>query len=697
MIYKHVSSYWWNRDDEDTGGKIPGDEPMRSASWKRHKSHDRHQLISKRRPIIEKFGVKMPAFKPRRIISHARKNMNQLLQRSVPYGTGLIRFLGLSVVAAVWVALTAAVSTAQNSAPLIGNRPLDTMALTLPARAGQTLKIQISLQLRNRASLNQLLVALQDPASPQYHQWLTPTEFDARFGRTSQEVQAIATWLTRQGLRVLSATPKKLNILGNVSDIEHAFGVNINSSLDSMHYANITDPQLPSTFKNYIGSIEGLDNLRHWQPTIIHPQANRGIARPSNASERASVKNSSPIGLLQIAVTTDYNQGRGLAFGPQDLQTFYNETPLLGAGTNGGGDCVALVEDSDYNDASPHLFDANFSLPVVNLDRSFPDGNSPGINGDEVETLLDIEWAHTIAPGAQIVVYIGNSASYVIDPVTDAIYQAVKDNKCGTISISFEFCGSPNRFYSRTLDPLFAQAAAQGQSVFVASGDQGAAGPAFGVNGCVAGSHRSVSEMAADPNVTSVGGTQFTPIYISSNDSGSVPENVWNDDAGSSGGGQSVVFAKPFYQKSLALRGTKRNVPDVVAGASPNLPGFYLGDDKGGTAVIDCCVGGTSVAAPIWAGISQLIVQAGKSRIGNMNPQLYKLGALFDVTQSGLRDVTAGNNSFNGVTGFTAGVGYDRASGLGTPDIATFVAAFTGSSATSTSPSTPTPTFSTLP
>jgi subtilase family serine protease len=637
----------------------------------------------------------MLAFKPRQIASHVCKNMKQLRQCSGLYGAGPIRLV-LSVVAAVWIALTAAASAAQNSAPLIGNRPLDTMALTLHARADQTLKLQISLQLRNRVALNHLLIALQDPTSPQYHQWLTPAEFDADFGRTSQEVQTITNWLTRQGFQILSTTPNKLDVLGHVGDIERAFGISINSSLDSRHYANITDPQLPSTFINFIGSIEGLDNLRNWQPTIIHPQTNRGFSTPSNASEMSSVKNSSAAGLLQVAVTSDYNQGQGLAFGPQDLQTFYNETPLLGAGTDGGGDCIALVEDSDYNDASPQLFDTNFSLPVANLDRSFPDGSSPGINGDEVETLLDIEWAHTAAPGAAIRVYIGNSASAAIDPITDAIYQAVDDNKCGTISISFEFCGSPNRFYSRTLDPLFAEAAAQGQSVFIASGDQGAAGPAFSVNGCVAGRRRNVSEMAADPNVTSVGGTQFTPIYSSSNDSGSVAEDVWNDNVGSSGGGQSVVFAKPFYQKSLTLSGTKRNVPDVAAGASPTLPGFYLGDDKSGTAVIDCCVGGTSVATPIWAGISQLIVQAGKSRIGNMNPKMYKLGALLDVTQSGLRDVTAGNNSFNGVTGFTAGVGYDRASGLGTPDIATFVAAFTGSSPTSTSPPIATPTSSPL-
>jgi subtilase family serine protease len=154
----------------------------------------------------------MLAFKPRRIAFHVCKSIKPRLHRSGLYGTEPIRLSALSLAAAiVWIAFTAAAYAAQNSAPLIGNRPLDTMALTLPARADQTLKLQISLQLRNRAALNQLLVALQDPTSSQYHQWLTPSEFDADFGRTSQEVQAIANWLTRQGFQVLSATPKKTN------------------------------------------------------------------------------------------------------------------------------------------------------------------------------------------------------------------------------------------------------------------------------------------------------------------------------------------------------------------------------------------------------------------------------------------------------------------------------------------------------
>ena len=106
------------------------------------------------------------------------------------------------------------------------------------------------------------------------------------------------------------------------------------------------------------------------------------------------------------AVAPDFSSGGGIAFGPSDLYTFYNETPLLNAGTNGNsGDCIAVAEDSDFNSNSVTLFDSNFSLAPANLTRVFPDGASPGINGDEVEVLLDIEWAHAVAPGAPINVY----------------------------------------------------------------------------------------------------------------------------------------------------------------------------------------------------------------------------------------------------------------------------------------------------
>jgi len=212
----------------------------------------------------------------------------------------------------------------------------------------------------------------------------------------------------------------------------------------------------------------------------------------------------------------------------------------------------------------------------------------------------------------------------------------------------------------------------------------------------VVGTSRNVSEMAANPNVIAVGGTQFTPVYSFSSDFGNVPESAWDDSSGAGGGGKSKYFAKPSYQNSVTPNDSGRDVPDVSYGSSPYSPGFYWGDDSGGTAIIRCCIGGTSIAAPMWAGLSKLIAQAGGGRLGNMNPRIYQLGALHNASQSGLRDATSGNNNYNGVTGFSAASGYDQATGWGTADMATLVTAYSGtnptSTATPTASSTPTPT-----
>jgi subtilase family serine protease len=324
-------------------------------------------------------------------------------------------------------------------------------------------------------------------------------------------------------------------------------------------------------------------------------------------------------------------------------------------------------------------------------------GTNPGRTSDEVEALLDIEWVHAVAPGAAIRVYIGDGASAAVDPLVDAMQRAVTDNACGAISVSYGYCGASAAFFNTTLDSIFAQAAAQGQSVFISSGDQGAADIVINGAGtaCVVGSARHVSEMASDPHVIAVGGSAFTPTYdVSHNDLGSTAERVWNDSTGAGGGGASAVFGKPAWQVAGTPADAKRDIPDVALGSSPISPGFYWGDDTGlaGQAAMNCCVGGTSIAAPMWAGLAKLIAQSTGGRLGNMNPRIYALGALHDASVSGLRDVTLGNNNFSGVSGFAAVAGYDQSTGWGSADMAALTAAYPVSTATPTPSPTPTPT-----
>ena len=224
-------------------------------------------------------------------------------------------------------------------------------------------------------------------------------------------------------------------------------------------------------------------------------------------------------------------------------------------------DCVALDEDSDYLSSAVTLYDTTFGLVPAAVTNIYPNGGTPGENGDEVETLLDIEYAHATAPGTPI-------HAYLFGTVYDAIQRSVTDNVCGAISISFIFCGQASSYYTG-LDLMFTEAAAQGQSVFIATGDWGAAGLQYSAptKSCVTGSIKNPSEMATSPHVTAVGGTTFTPQFDSSGNDISVVgvapggiESGWNH----SGGGKSAVFPKPVWQTGLGYR------PTAVA-TSPTL------------------------------------------------------------------------------------------------------------------------------
>src|ERR1700730_3830054 len=604
-------------------------------------------------------------------MSMLEPDVDRRLMKRVKDRVGRIA-LGAGLIAAA-TTFVAQIGTAQSTPPLPGNHPIEASSLTSRAAASLPLTVHVSFAIRNRAALNKLLTELQDPASPNYHKWLTTAEFDARFGRTTSEVQAVSQWLTSQGFHVTNSSARNLTASATASQAESAFATTIGASSDGATYGNLSDPQIPAQFTGVIGSIDGLDNTLHSQPLTVtpsnaHPVPARVVPHGAANAPLNPARKTMPQSSELAAVAPDFSSGGGIAFGPCDLYTFYNETPLLNAGTNGNsGDCIAVAEDSDFNSNSVSLFDSNFSLTPANLTRVFPDGASPGINGDEVEVLLDIEWAHAVAPGAPINVYIGTS-------LQDAITAAVIDNQCGAISISYGFCGGSSSFYTSTLDSTFAQAAAQGQSIFISSGDWGAAGLVLNGGACAVGTTRNVSEMSADPNVTSVGGSQFHPVYDGAGtDVGSVAESAWNDPVGAGGGGKSQLFGKPSYQNSVTANDGRRDVPDVAYAASPYYPGFYWGDDVSGTAVMNCCIGGTSLAAPLWAGLAKLIAQRSGARLGNMNPKIYQLGALNNAAQSGLRDATSGNNNWNGVTGFSAVPGYDQVTGWGTADMATFV------------------------
>jgi subtilase family serine protease len=573
----------------------------------------------------------------------------------------------LAVLVSALVLFVSDGAESEQMAIMAGNHPVESTDLTRVAPPGMILHIKIMFAVRNREGLEKLLSELQNPSSPNYHHWLTSREFESRFGQPKNRIQAVRRWLASNGFHVSRVDANEIAADASVAQVEKTFSVSIVTSEDRSRYANRNDPSIPARFASVISFIDGLDNLRRAVPQIVRGQLVSG----------------------------------SYYFKPSDFSNFYNEIPLFNAGIDGrslahpkpgpprpyGAECgIALAEESDFLDSAISTFTTTFSLPPLYnigayaIRRIFPAGN-PGRNGNEAETLLDIEWAHAVAPGAVIWVYISGD-------LTSAINQAISDNRCGVISISFSFCGASSGFY-QNLDSSFSKAVAQGQSVFVSSGDQGAAGLTFNGSVCVTATTGNVNEMAASPNATAVGGTQFTPTYdANGNVSGVVPESTWNDVnpdtnwAGSTGGGQSVVFPKPNYQQGVTPADGQRDLPDVAFGASSFQPGFYTFGDNNGQPSLGI-YGGTSIATPMWAGVARLISQKARApgtyprapnpRLGNMNPEIYKLGAL----ARGFRDVTYGNNNFNSVPGFSAGPNYDQTTGWGTLDITTFVNAYT--------------------
>lgn len=546
----------------------------------------------------------------------------------------LIGFLGISYLLGV--------SYSDDRTQLIGNHPIaaESARTTGNLDPKSRLEMQIRFALRHEATLEKLLAEQQNPASANYRKWLNTGEFFERFGPAKPGVRSVIDWLGDEGFEVTRVSAGHLEFNGSVEQVQRTFAVRIARFGGGNAYGNTTDPFIPNRFASVIGSVIGMDNMIHAMP----------VSQRTNADS---------------AFVPDTIISGTQAFGPDDFHTFYDEN--AGPGRDGNGDCIAVVGTSDFLDSAMSAFTDQFALAPLSYTREL-EGANPGINGAEVEAELDIQWAHAAAPGASIAFHLG------IDLVDD-ITGAVNDNQCGAITISYGFCGPSVAFISGVIHPLFQQAAAQGQSVFVSSGDEGAAGLGYDpiTNTCVANSSPSVNEMSADPNVTSVGGTQFNPTFADGVDQGYVAERAWNDGSGASGGGASQVFAKPGYQVGEGVPSDgARDVPDVSMMASPNSPGAFFGHDVSGTGQVVCCIGGTSLSAPLWAGFSRVLGEiVGQTRLGNLNAIIYPL-ANQNYATAGFHDVTIGNNGFNGLPGFNAGPGYDEATGWGTVDFDLF-------------------------
>jgi len=356
-----------------------------------------------------------------------------------------------------------------------------------------------------------------------------------------------------------------------------------------------------------------------------------------------------------------------LCYGPRQIRAAYDIQPLLDAGIDGTGTTIVIV-DAFQNPTIVHdlaMFDAAWGLPAANLDIIAPDGLTPFTGsrlqvGWAVEISLDVEWAHVVAPGAHIELVLAKSEQDA--DLLSATRYAIEHDLGEVITQSFgeaESCADPQLLSQE--HAVFERAASKGMTLLAGSGDFGAANLLCDGSGIA--SVASVATPASDPDVTAVGGTRLT---IDPATSAFATETGWSDHFGSSGGGFSSIYRRPGYQAPFVDGNQARGLPDVAYTASAFGALFFAALGRFGA------IFGTSGGTPQWAGIDALARQVAGHRQSQLNIRLYHL-AKSDAYGDAFHDITTGNNSFAGVTGFDAGPGWDAVTGLGTPDVAKLV------------------------
>lgn len=509
--------------------------------------------------------------------------------------------------------------------------------------------LTVALQLRNSDKLDSFIASLNDPSSPNYKQYLTPEEFKSQFGPTDQTVENVKSFLKSKGFEVqgVSSNNAFITVNGTTGQMEDAFAVTINDYKNSKgqnFFANEQSPEIPAEFEGVITDVEGLNNEAHY----THPKIRKPSPQVSNKP---------------AAVNPRVGSGPSGGYTPTELKGAYDVSPLASAGYTGSGQTVAVMELDGYKASNITSYSNYYGLGSPAPTNVYVDGYSGAAGQGEVEVELDIEVINAIAPKAQVVVY---EAPNTDQGLIDNYQRIATDNKSKSISVSWGI--GEQHASSATMNSLhtiFQQYATQGQSIFAASGDNGAYDSG--------GSTLEVDSPANDPYVTGVGGTHLN-LSGSSYSSESVWANSTNKTGG--GGGLSKVYAMPSFQSGTGVQNSysngKREVPDVSADADPST-GYSIYSQGAWTVV-----GGTSAAAPLWAGIAALNNQYaaanGKGNLGQANPTLYKM---FNTAQTynAFHDVTSGSNLY-----YPATTGYDMSSGIGTPDAYNLIRDINGSS-----------------
>jgi subtilase family serine protease len=506
-------------------------------------------------------------------------------------------------------------------------------AMTGSLSADQNMNLTIVLPLRNQSELTSLLKRLYDPSSPDYRHFLSVEQFTEQFGPTAEDYQAVVDFAQASGFTVTAAPQNRLivPISGTVAQINAAFNLRMSvfqhPTEERTFFSPDREPSLNLSVP--VAHIAGLNNFSIPRPMISQAQEGQVIPNVSGS-------------------------GPGGSYLGSDMRAAY----YGGTALTGNGQAVGILEFGGYNPSNVTATFSNagqtYGVPINNV---LVDGATGGPVGDDAEQVLDIVQAIGMAPGlSQVRVYIGVGVGTAIDDA-NIFNEMATENIAKQLSVSWGWIPDD----PETDDVFFQEFAAQGQSIFVASGDFGAFDEAIS----------PYFYPAEDSYVTSVGGTHLT----TNGASGLwASETAWNSEQSGSGGGISPDrIAVPSWQTGVANSSnggsaTLRNEPDVA------MEGDY---DNYNCSIQYGCVGnqaGTSFAAPRWAGfmalVNQQAVEAGTAPLGGvgfLNPAIYPIG-MGSSYDSDFHDITIGNNDTeNQPVWFSAVTGYDLVTGWGSP------------------------------
>ena len=556
--------------------------------------------------------------------------------------------------------------------------------------------------LEQSAAIDRLVNQLQDKQSARYHNWLTPEQYGAQFGPAEQDVNQITTWLQQQGFRIdqIARSKQWIEFSGTAAHVENAFHTEMHHYLvnGEHHIANADDISLPLALAPVVRGVVSLHDFRkkatHGPAFQLQREATTGTL--SRVAELVPTKNGAvakPSPELTLNPSTHF-------LTPGDYSRIYNTLPLLKSGVDGSGLSIAIVGRTDINLSDVQAFRQIFRLPA-NDPTFIVNGADPGVNGDEIESALDVEWSGAVAPKATIK-FVSSLSTFTTDGVDLSTSYIVDNFVAPIMSTSYGQCeaflgDAGNAFYSS----LYQQAAAEGITAFVSAGDNGAAGCDYPVSFVPAQNGLNVNGLASTPYNVAVGGTEFAENGLESNywlannrgdlssAIGYIPETVWNEScdpttdpnqcqgtgeyflwSGSGGASsceQSSVsgfqitciagYAKPSWQSGVGVAADHvRDLPDLSLAAAGAHDGYLMCVEgscqwtvQNGKVDLQnaTVVGGTSASAPSMAGVMSLVEQKNGAYQGLANYSLYQLAAaeqLSSCNSSNLTDPHKGSN-----------------------------------------------------